>query len=286
MRLLHSPASPPDLWATALGPGVSWGTLPFPGCPILPSQRLQGSPCPPRSCQASLTDLPFSARPQLPEGPPKHRAAQAPPDRRPSISSLAPGSVPTAQWALGVIPPRTSCCPPSTPCVQCPLDCFPSPRAPVGCPSSLPPPLAETRYHRPVSRAGSPYQSLVCHSGRATSTRSLARGVSLLTPHTQEPQSHCLPGQQLTGHPPALCTVGLGHWRWTNRAQRERSGHCTHLQLLVNPVQERGDTGVDPGLVHVCTANAKARGAHQLPQPPLLTHQGSPAVALHSRDRD
>lgn len=104
MRLLHSLASPPDLWTTALGPGVSWGTLLFPGCPILPSQRLQGSPCPPRSCQASLTDLPFSARPQLPEGPPKHRAAQAPPDQRLSISSLTPSSVPTAQWALGVTP--------------------------------------------------------------------------------------------------------------------------------------------------------------------------------------
>lgn len=60
---------------------------------------------------------------------------------------------------------------------------------------------------------------------------------------------------------------------------------CTHLHLLVNPVQEGGDARVDPGLVHVSTADAKARCAHQLPHSPFLAHQRPPAVSLDGEER-
>lgn len=185
MRLLHSLASPPDLWTTALGPGVSWGTLLFPGCPILPSQRLQGSPCPPRPAKpASLTGLSLPG--PAPGGAPKAQSCRVPPDRRPSISSLAPGSVPTLSGHWGS-PPADFLLSTIYSMRAVPTRLLPVPKGPVSCPSSLCPPLAETRYHRPVSRAGSPHQSLECHPGRATPTRSLARGVSCSRP---TPKNH------------------------------------------------------------------------------------------------
>ena len=62
-------------------------------------------------------------------------------------------------------------------------------------------------------------------------------------------------------------------------------GGCTHLHLLVNPVQEGSDACVDSRLVHLGTADAKAGGSHQLPHPPLLTYQGTPAVSLDGKER-
>lgn len=80
------------------------------------------------------------------------------------------------------------------------------------------------------------------------------------------------------------------HWVQGTRELESHSTHLplehhTHLQLLVNPIQEGGDAGIHPRLVHLSTANAKACGAHQLPQSPLLAHQGAPTVSLESKRR-
>ena len=77
--LLPRWVSPPVLQAVTLGPGVGWG-IPCPWGSHSSSLHHQGSPCPPWSCQASLTDpsLSSSTTPDRPQGGP--RKAQNRPD--------------------------------------------------------------------------------------------------------------------------------------------------------------------------------------------------------------
>ena len=53
-----------------------------------------------------------------------------------------------------------------------------------------------------------------------------------------------------------------------------------HLHHVVDPAQELGHLGVDPGVVGLCAARPPADHAHQPPHTLVLAHQGPPAVAL------
>lgn len=244
---------------------------------------------PPFSCSpwswkpASLTCLP-PAPPLLQGGSPKAQSCPAPQDQRLSSPPLALSKVQILQGALGACGfTVTHCLHLVTLCSMhmCPLDPFPSPGFLLGQPSSFPPLGGGS-----LSFASLPWPPLCAPipQDRPCTEPSLPMVPAVLPSDTQRPQGPACWTDPSVSHPGSV-QKPWGHRKGPWRQTTGTSVSGTHLHLLVNPVQEGGDASVDPGLVHVSTADAKTRSSHQLPHPPLLTHQRPPAVSLDGKER-
>lgn len=228
----------------------------------------------PLSCQVGPTDPPptpagSSPKAQSCPGPPRSETLQPIPDSQ---------QVPILQWVAGAC--RSS---PS------PAVCTLSTRAHWTHPSPgahpRPPLFCSSLRGRSLSFTLRPWPPPMCAPTLGSHTRR-ASPVGL----TPTPRGHrALPAAPTPGSAQQHWGCGKGCWRGVIPSPTWRrtgtSVSRTHLHLLVNPVQEGGDARVDSGLVHVGTADAKARGSHQLPHPPLLAHQRPPTVSLDGKDR-